>query len=100
MFEMPLNESYTAIVQLHEALEAAGIRHSFERMYDGYQIFCAIRGSKSRLSIVQHHISYGASYNLLETARVSNCDHVYDVHGYLEKDEVLRQITSIQKGEA
>ena len=83
-----LNTNYTEIIKLHEMLESANIPHTFERLFDGYQIRL-----NENIDAIQHFGSYGHSYNTIEimgglTKRERNRDSVL---GHLTAKEVFKR---------
>ena len=60
-----LNVSYTEIEKLNKMMLELNIPHSYERMFDGWQISYP---NKDNLiaDVIQHFGSYGAEENLLE----------------------------------
>ena len=69
MTDAPLNEKYTAILDLHKMLEEKGIPHELRRLGSGWQI-CAPDVESFRkpggMDAIEHDFSYGASLNFIE----------------------------------
>ncbi|MCM1275487.1 MAG: hypothetical protein NC299_08985 [Lachnospiraceae bacterium] len=84
---------YNEIFKLLEMLRTVGIPHTFEPLYDGFQI-CYPNKENRVVSVIEHCGSYGFEYDLLEiqgllTPRERIKD---DVLGYLHADEVFNRI--------
>ena len=60
-----LDESYTEILKLDKMLTEAGIPHTIDRLFDGWQI-CYPNNNGRVADAIQHFGSYGHEDNLLE----------------------------------
>ena len=89
MTEAPLNEKYTAILDLHKMLEEKGIPHELRRLGSGWQI-CAPDvenfNKKGGLVAVEHDFSHGSSLNFIE---VYSYDYE-ETRGFLAPQEALQ----------
>ena len=92
MKEMVLNENYTEILKLNEMLTKAKIPHSFDRLFDGYQIVYFYKGERIA-DAIEHFGSYGADENLLEImgCMTSEEEEQDEVLGYLTAGEVFKR---------
>ena len=91
---MTLNENYTEILKLNEMLTKAEIPHSFDRMFDGYQIVYFYKGERIA-DVIEHFGSYGNEENLLEimgcmTPEEEEQDRVL---GFLTAEEVFKRFS-------
>ena len=94
---------YTEIKKLHEKLNEMGIEHEFNQRLDGYQII--LRKTNSRISIIEHCVSYGSTRNLVEAWDFAsepegylNCNEAIDYlacRGFLAKD-MLRSMYGVE----
>ena len=91
---MTLNENYTEILKLNEMLTKAEIPHSFDRMFDGYQIVYFYKGERIA-DVIEHFGSYGNEENLLE---IMGCmtpeeEEQDGVLGFLTAEEVFKRFS-------
>lgn len=65
---MPLNPRYHEIVKLHDMLTAVNVPHSFDRLFDGWQVSypCHMLNGQRVCSAIEHRGSYGHDSDLLE----------------------------------
>lgn len=86
--DAPLNEKYTAILDLHRMLEQRSIPHQLRRLGSGWQI-CApdveTFNKKGGMDAIEHDFSYGARLNFIE---VYGYDYERPV-GFLAPKEAL-----------
>ncbi len=73
---MPTKDVFAEIKKLHEMLTEANMPHTFEPMFDGYQIrLYADRAKTQEIDdVICHSGSHGFYQGLLETYRLGDCD--------------------------
>ena len=90
------NPKYTEIIRLHEMLEEAGIPHTFEKMFDGYQVCYPVHRNDYHcvMDAIEHHGSYGCDEDLLEIMGLLTPEEEenYSVLGFLTAENVLNRI--------
>lgn len=74
--------NYTEIKKLNHKLNEMGIEHEFGQRLDGYQII--VRKKNSRVSIIEHCVSYGSTKDLVEA-----WDFASEPEGNLTCDEAI-----------
>ena len=92
----PLNPAYKEISKLAEMLSDTDIPHTIVRLFDGWQIGYPIlpRDGDCVCSVIQHHISYGSEYDLLEIEGLLTPEegHFDEVVGNLTAEDVFERI--------
>lgn len=86
-------EEYTEIIRLHNMLEKAEIPHSFEKLYDGYQVIYP--NTERRIAdAIEHSGSYGEKENLLEIMGLLTEEELKEssVAGYLSAENVFKRM--------
>lgn len=61
-----LNPKYKEIIRLAAMLKENNVTHTFERMYDGWQIRVYV-GKKMIGDVIEHYASYGSDADMLES---------------------------------
>ena len=91
---LKLNENYTEILKLNEMLTKAEIPHSFDRMFDGYQIVYFYKGERIA-DVIEHFGSYGSEENLLEIMGCMTPEEEEQgrVLGFLTAEEVFKRFS-------
>lgn len=75
---------YKEIVRLSKLLTDLKVVHSFQRLYDGFQIICFDEEDLQPISVVEHEGSYGSKSDLLEML----CRNEEEI-GFLTAEKVI-----------
>lgn len=97
------NPSHTEILRLDEMLTEAGIPHTLDRMFDGWQVCYPtnMRGPDMVMDVIQHQGSYGNSENKLEImGLLTPEEEKHDsVSGWLTAEDAFERIRKHHAGE-
>lgn len=87
-----LDESYTEILKLDKMLTEAGVPHTIDRLFDGWQVIYPNKESQVA-DAIQHFGSYGNAENLLEIMGLVLPEETDDcVLGYLTAEDVFKRM--------
>lgn len=102
--EWNVNPSYKEILRLEQMLTEAGIPHTFDRSFDGWQVCYPVNeilSNKRVVSVIEHYGSYGKDDDKLEImGLLTPNESEYDsVLGYLTAEDVFERIRKHWDGE-
>lgn len=87
---MKLKKEYEQPIRaLCDLLEAEGIPHEIQKLYDGFQVFVPMKGRKKTCDVVIHSNSYGHEEGLFEFWETNSGK---DVVGFLTPEAACKTI--------
>lgn len=98
----PVNDSYQEILKLDRMLNEAGIPHTLDRIFDGWQICYPTRYEPGLvMDAVEHDWSYGNACDEIEIMGLLTPDEEKrdTVLGYLTAEEVFKRVKKHHDGD-
>lgn len=91
---MLLNDRYKEILVLDKMLTEAGIPHTIEQFYDGWQLFYPEDGENCVMDTIEHYGSYGRAADRLEIMGLLTPEEaeIDEVVGWLTAQDVFERI--------